>query len=186
MGVDKAVLVLEGVSLLERVWARVSAVALRVVVVGGEPRLGHLGISTLPDRYPGANAIGGIATALHHAVHNLGLDAPVLCTACDVPFLEPALLAYLWEVSEGWDVVVPRVSEGYEPLCALYRGTCLEFFEEEIARGHLAIRDVFRQVRTREVPESELRRFDPELRSFINLNRPTDLEKAQRLLSGAA
>jgi len=186
MGMDKAGLVLEGVTLLERVLARVSAVARRVVVVGGEPRLEHRGIPTLPDLYPGANAMGGIATALRHAADTLGPEVPVLCTACDLPFLEPTLLAQLWEVSAGWDVVVPRVPEGYEPLCALYRATCLGVLEEEIGRGNLRILDVFRRVRTREVPEPELRRFDPELRSFVNLNRPTDLERARRLLSGAA
>jgi molybdopterin-guanine dinucleotide biosynthesis protein A len=186
MGMDKAALLLDGVPLLERVLMRVSAVAASVVVVGGAPRLSARGIPTLPDLYPGANAMGGIATALNYAAQSLGPDVPVLCTACDVPFLEPALLAHLWEVSPGWDVVVPRVTEGYEPLCALYRGTCLVAFEEEMARGNLAIRDVFRRVRTREVLEPELRRFDPELRSFVNLNRPTDLEVARRLLSGVA
>jgi molybdenum cofactor guanylyltransferase len=39
-------------------------------------------------------------------------------------------------------------------------------------------------VRVREVPEPELRRIDPELRSFFNVNTPEDLERA-RIMDGS-
>jgi GTP:adenosylcobinamide-phosphate guanylyltransferase len=34
------------------------------------------------------------------------------------------------------------------------------------------------------VGEEELRRFDPELCSFLNVNRPEDFERARRLAAG--
>lgn len=186
MGADKVSLPLDGVALIERVWSRVAPVAARVAAVGGTPRLEHRGVPTIPDRFPGADALGGIATALEHAAETLGAGVEVLCVACDMPLLEPALLVHLHELSPGWDVVVPRVSAGYEPLCALYRPTCLPRLRDQVARGDLRIWDLFQGVRTREVGEAELRRFDPDLRSFLNVNRPADLEVARRLLAGAA
>jgi molybdopterin-guanine dinucleotide biosynthesis protein A len=183
MGTDKVALPLGGTPLVERVWQRAAGVAGTVVAVGGAPDVGHLGVAVVPDRYPGADSMGGIATALGYAAERYE-DAWVLVLACDVPFLEPALLRHLACRRCGHDVVVPRVAAGYEPLCALYRSTCLPVFEEFIRSGRLAIRNVFARVRTREIPEEELRRFDPDLHSFINLNRPADLERARRFLSG--
>ncbi|MDF1553330.1 MAG: molybdenum cofactor guanylyltransferase [Deferrisomatales bacterium] len=181
MGTDKVALPLGGTPLVERVWQRVAALVDTVVAVGGRPDVEHLGMAVVPDRYPGADSMGGIATALAYAAERFG-DTWVLALACDLPFLEPRLIQHLARLSEGYDVVVPRVSAGYEPLCALYRTTCLPVFEECIRNGQLAIRSIFSRVRTREVPETELRRFDPALHSFINLNRPADLECAHRLL----
>ncbi|GAB4256802.1 MAG: molybdenum cofactor guanylyltransferase [Deferrisomatales bacterium] len=184
MGADKAGLPLAGVPLIEHVWARLVPVAERVITVGGRPWLAARGVEAVADRYPEANSMGGIATALAYAARGgAGEEAWVLAVACDMPFLEPALLHGLWGVREGWDAVVPRVQKGYEPLCALYRSGCLPVFEREIARGNLRVLDIFRAVRTREVPEAELRRWDPELRSFWNINRPEDLERAVRELS---
>ena len=181
MGMDKVALPLGGTPLVERVWQRVAGLADTVVAVGGNPDVAHLGMAVVPDRYPGADSMGGIATALGYAAKRFG-EAWVLVLACDVPFLEPGLIQYLAHLREGYDVVVPRVSAGYEPLCALYRTTCLPIFEEFIRTGQLAIRNIFTRVNTREVAEIELRRFDPDLHSFINLNRPADLARAHLLL----
>ena len=186
MGVDKVALLLDGVPLVERVWARVASVSESVVAIGGVPRLQHLGVPTIPDRHPGTDSMGGIATALWHAANAADSLEWVLCVACDMPLIEPRLLTHLYGLRRGWDVVVPRVAAGHEPLCAFYRVSCLAVFEGEIRRGNLRVRDVIRAVRSREVGEQELRAFDPELRSFLNVNRPADLEVAERILRGAA
>ena len=183
MGADKAVLLLEGVPLIERVWARVATVSARLVTVGGVPRLGHLGVPTIQDFYTGADSLGGIATALRYASAELGPRTAVLCVACDMPLLEPNLLLHLYRISCGWDVVVPRVEAGYEPLCAVYRVTCLPVMEGQIGRANFAVRGIFRSVRTLEVKEEELRGIDPDLLSFLNVNRPGDLDAAREALS---
>ncbi|MBI5441055.1 MAG: molybdenum cofactor guanylyltransferase [Deltaproteobacteria bacterium] len=182
MGVDKLTLPLAGVPLLERTWSRVAPVSERVIAVGGPPLLASRSVETIPDLYPGADSMGGLATALAHAAATGGPGAWALCVACDLPLLEPALLAYLGTLQTGWDAVVPRTPAGWEPLCAVYRATCLPALEEEIRRGNLRIRDLFALVRTREVGPEELRRFDADLRSFLNVNRPADLARAQELL----
>ena len=182
MGTDKALVTLGGLPLVERVRAQVQGLVGRVVAVGGSSAVSRLGFDMVPDRYPGANSMGGIATALGYARECCGEGSWVLALACDLPFLEPRLLAHLADLRSGHDVVVPRVAAGYEPLCALYRTTCLPTMEELIHQDHLRIITVFDRVRTREVEETELRRFDPGLCSFINLNRPEDLERARQLV----
>jgi molybdopterin-guanine dinucleotide biosynthesis protein A len=139
-------------------------------------------VETIPDLFPGADSLGGIATALAHARRTVGEDALVLCVACDMPFVEPNLLRALFELADDCDVDVPRTEAGYEPLCALYRARASDLFADRARRGELRIRDVFTLLPTVAVEESMLRRHDPALISFWNVNRPGDLEKAESLL----
>lgn len=184
MGADKVSLALAGATLLERVLARVAPVSERVVVVGGPPRAA--GVATLPDRFPGADSLGGIATALEWAEASLGPSATALCVGADMPFLVPGLLLHLQGRLGDADLALPRAAAGYEPLCAVYRVTCLPAFTAAIRAGNLRIRDAFAGLRVREVGEDELRRYDPDLRSFLNLNRPEEVEAALRLLEASA
>ena len=176
MGQDKAAIRLQGVPLIERVYAALEPLARRVVQVGGPPYLEHLGVEAIPDRYPNGNALGGIATALAHAGELQGNDTWVLCVACDMPFLQPALLRLLLTLRDGVQVVVPHSGYGHEPLCALYHTSVLPACEAELARGNLRIPDVFPRVRTQVVPVAELRAVDPALRSFVNVNCPRELQ----------
>lgn len=180
MGGQKVMLPLLGVPLIERVRNRLTAVCGRVVTVGGNVQLD--GAESVEDRYPGAGSMGGIATALWYAETASPTAEWVLCVGCDMPFLEAALLLHLYALREGADIVVPRVTEGYEPLCAFYRTSCLPPLEELMGRGNLRIFDLFGKVRTRVVGEAELRSRDVELQSFINVNSPDDLERARRMI----
>ncbi len=182
MGRDKASIDLGGLPMIEWVWRRLSGVAARTVVVGGGPYLAHCGVPTIPDRYPGANSLGGIATALHHAAATGGPRSWVLCVACDMPMIRPEVLRLLWARRGGAKVVVPRIRAGYEPLCALYRADVLEVMERQIARRDLRVTAVFELVDTEEVGEADLRRADPDLVSFANLNRPEELEAMRELV----
>jgi molybdopterin-guanine dinucleotide biosynthesis protein A len=99
-----------------------------------------------------------------------------------MPFLSARLVRLLSGLRRGADLVVPLTEKGHEPLCALYRVSCLPAAERQIAEGDLRVASLFRHVRTREVPESRLRSADPELLSFFNANRPGDLERAAEVL----
>lgn len=182
MGADKIALPLGGQPLIERVWRTLHPLAERVVVVGGPARLEPWGVPTVGDRYPGADSLGGLTTALCHARDVAGMDAWVLCVAGDMPFLQPGLLRRLAGLRGNFDAVVPRTTLGFEPLCACYRATCVRVFEEQIEGGNLRIYDAFRRLNVLEVGEAVLREEDERLLSFLNVNRPADLEAATRLL----
>ena len=187
MGGRKADVHLCGVPMVERVWDAVGRAAERVVCIGGEPHLARLGVITVPDEFPGADSLGGIATALGYARARLGEAGWVFLAGCDMPLVSSELLLGLWRAArEEDDIVVPRTAKGYEPLCALYRVRVRPVIEAQIVAGNLRLRDMFAEVATREVGEEELRSFDPELASFRNINRPEDLaeiEKKLRLFS---
>lgn len=186
MGGRKVTALLGGMPLVEHVYLCVKRVARRVVCVGGEGGLASRGVETIPDAYPGANAMGGIATALEYARETLGGDATVLVAGCDMPFLRVELLAALVALAEetGADAVIPSTGAGFEPLSAVYRARAAHHFADRARRGELRLRDAFFAAGARFVEEEELRRHDPHLVSFRNVNDASDLAGAEAFLAG--
>jgi molybdopterin-guanine dinucleotide biosynthesis protein A len=118
----------------------------------------------------------GLASGLRAASGEL-----CVVVACDLPFLNAALIERLVELAEGWDLVAPIVAGQPEPTHAVYRrATCLPAIDRALARGERRMISFWPEVRVRAVPEEELRALDPDLRSFFNVNTPADLELAER------
>jgi len=185
MGGRKVTALLGGMPLVEHVYLRVKRVARRVICVGGEGGLAYRGVETIPDRYPGANAMGGIATALEYARETLGEEATVLVAGCDMPFLRVELLEALVLRAEatGADAVIPSTGAGFEPLSAVYRARAARHFSERARKGELRLRDAFFAAGAHFVEEEALRRLDPHLASFRNVNDALDLAGAEAFLA---
>jgi len=71
-----------------------------------------------------------------------------------------------------------------EALHAMYTKNCLPAIIELIDAGKYKTVDFFQKVRIRYVEEEEVRSFDPQLKSFINVNRPQELRDATSLEDG--
>lgn len=82
----------------------------------------------------------------------------------------------------AWDAVVPLHVGRPEPLLAIYGRHLVPVVEDVLARGGGPLRLILEApgVRVRWVEEPALRRFDPELRSLINVNTPQDYQRAVR------
>ena len=76
------------------------------------------------------------------------------------------------------DAVVPIIDDRPEPLHAVYRKTCTASMHSRITSKQLKIAPVFNVLKTEWVSEVEVRKIDPELRSFRNLNTPLDYRQA--------
>lgn len=170
MGRDKAWIEFEGRPLIARVIEVLREVADEVLVVANDARFAELGVRVVPDRFPEGGALGGIATGVGAAQHEL-----VLVAACDMPFTSAAVWRLLVERAEGSDAVVPRIAGEYETLHALYTKGCLPAMERALASGKMRVISFFDDVAVHEVGEADLRRVDPGLRSFINVNTPEEL-----------
>jgi molybdopterin-guanine dinucleotide biosynthesis protein A len=173
MGRDKALLPFGATTLIERVAARLREACRGIVVVADNAGpYEALGLRTVPDALPERRSLVGIYTALLQA------EDPVFVCGCDMPFLCPALIRYMGGLAQVADVVIPRVRD-YEPLHAVYTRACLEPITRVLAAdGRNA--DLLRAVRTAVLEADELRRFDPDLRSLVNLNTPEEYAAALR------
>jgi len=137
------------------------------------------GLRTVFDIYPGKGPLGGIYTGLlaSKSSHNL-------VVASDMPFLNPALLCYMMQISSDFDLVVPRVGDMVEPLHAVYSRNCLKHMEHLLKHGELPVRRLFSMVRTRFVEADEIEKFDSDHLSFFNVNTRADLQKAEKIARG--
>ncbi len=161
-------------TLLQSVVDKLAAVADDVIVVANdEPDV--LGARVVPDAIPGSGSLGGILSGVEAARHDR-----VFVAAADMPFLSLALVRDLLGRLEGHDAVVPIVGGRPEPLHAVYGPTVATAARRQIARGQLKIALAFEGLDVVRVSEADLRRLDPELRSFRNVNTPEDYKGARR------
>lgn len=174
MGRDKALLELSGRPLIEVVLERMAQVCAEVLVVAGDVRpYAGLGVPVVEDRFRGVGVLGGLHAGLEAAAHEL-----TLAVGCDMPFLNPDLLWAFAAWAEGFDAAVLRYGdrEQVEPLHGAYRRTCLPAMETAIRAGRRRIISFFSRVRVRYVSPEEVTPFDPDLRSFRNVNTPEEWE----------
>ena len=197
MGQDKIWLPLgaDGVPLIERVVARVRPLAGEFLFSANAPEPFDALVSPLrdqgvpaqvvPDRFPGAGPLAGLHAGLSAARCDL-----LLAVAGDMPFINPALVAHLVALMPGFDVVIPelphpRTGEPVkEPLHAIYRRSCLVAVAARLAAGERPMVGFLPDVRVRIVGPDEIRDFDPDFRSFFNVNTPEDWDAAEELLAG--
>lgn len=167
MGRDKAFLPFGAATLVETVAARLREACSDVFVVANDPApFQARGLRTVPDALPGRRSLVGIYTGILHA------GGPAFVCGCDMPFLCPPLIRYMGTLADATDVVIPRVRD-YEPLHAVYTPACLGPVARVLASGGRNA-DILADVRARILGPDELRRFDPELRSLVNINTPED------------
>ena len=186
MGVNKALLRLApgGPTLIEQVVATTAPLGPALLVTNTPDQYAFLNVPMVPDARPGSGALGGLYSGLRAAGASFNL-----AVACDMPFLRPALLRYLADQPRDYDVLIPRWSEPHpegtrprpqlETLHAIYSRACLPAIERHLDAGDLRLVSFFRDVQVRYVEEVELRRVDPTLHSFRNLNTPEELAQAQ-------
>jgi molybdopterin-guanine dinucleotide biosynthesis protein A len=173
MGTDKSFIMLEGKPLIQHVIERASTLNCPIILIANDvERYSALGLPVYTDVIPNAGSLGGLYSALMHST-----TANTLCLACDMPRISPPLLAHLATLTAEHDAVVPRVDGVAQSLHAIYHRHCLPIMYENVITGRLKISPMFDELKTRFVEGGELRLFDPDGTSFVNVNTPAELER---------
>jgi len=164
--------------LIQHVIDHVAVLALPTIIIAND--ITHyqvLGLPVFPDALADKGSLGGIYTAL-----SANQTDAVLCVACDMPFLNPDLLRYLTTLLQGVDAVVPQVEDRPQGLHTIFHKACLPTMREVLEQDQLKVGDYLRQMHVRYVGENDLRRYDPDLQSFTNVNTPAELQRAESLI----
>jgi molybdopterin-guanine dinucleotide biosynthesis protein A len=100
-----------------------------------------------------------------------------------MPFLSPTLLLRLAEVADAGGVVVPASEgpRGFEPLCASYGASTGDAIRRSLEAGERAIVSFLDDVQVRILDYEEVRVHGDPATMFLNVNRPEDRERAERL-----
>lgn len=174
MGRDKAFLAFAGRPLIERILETLGSVCKNIIIVTNSPeRYSAYDARVVTDLFDKRGPLTGICSGLKNSTDDYNF-----VVACDMPYLNRDLMAYMAGLTEGYDVVVPAVGDLVEPLHAVYRRSLMPLMEQRIRQGDQRIRGMFTNLRVRYVAREEIERFDPERKSFKNLNTPQDYEEA--------
>jgi molybdopterin-guanine dinucleotide biosynthesis protein A len=173
-GARKAGLTIGGQRIIDRQLAVLRCVADPVYAVSSADAPADADLDVVLDRYPDHGALGGIFTAIAESPHDR-----TLVVACDLPFLDAALLEYMSGLDA--DLVIPRSARGYEPLCAVYSKACLAPIRIRLERRALEASVLPDGVRIAEVGPESLAAYDPDGLLFVNVNTPHDYERATEI-----
>lgn len=180
MGQDKGLVPFLGQPLIARIVERLRPISGELLVTTNKPDdYAFLNLPLFPDPLPDRGALGGLYTALSAA------SLPyVAVVACDMPFINPLLLGAQFEhlQSSQSDICILHTGEGMEPFHAVYRReTCLPPIRQAIDEDRWRVDAWFSKVKLHLMRVEEIRRYDPDLRSYWNINTPEELGQAEQL-----
>ncbi len=186
---DKAVAPLAGTAMIRRVADRLEPVVDEVVVncradqraaiegaMEGYPDAVRFAFDEEADRGPMAGIHDGLQAAE-------GRYAAVV--ACDMPFVDPDFLAYLFERAGGHDAAVPRLEDRwFQTTQAVYRADAMaDACAAALDRGERKILDALFELEYVVVDEPAVETHaDPD--TFRNVNTREELARAAAALEG--
>lgn len=181
-GAEKALARLDGLTLLERAWRRLSpdcqGVAVSAAPGSQTAALAlELGLPVLTDP-PGAPAgpLAGLLAGLEWGAATGGRFLVTL--PCDAPLTPDDMVPRLLAAIGSGDAATARSARGLEPLCAVWRTTFAPRLAAILGEGrHPAVRDLLMAAGAVQVEVDA-----PD--AFLNINTPQDLAEAERRLSG--
>ena len=180
MGTDKSFVSLLGKPMIERIRDRVADLGQdETILIANRPAAdyAHLNLSVFSDVLPGKGALGGIYSAIYRSSSD-----HTLIVACDMPFVNSALLRYMIGLcDDSTDVVIPTVDNRLQGFHAIYSKACLDPVRARLDTDRLKVIGFHEDVHMRYLDPAEWQPLDPMGLSFFNVNTPEDLAIAHQL-----
>ena len=177
-GMNKAFIRIGEKRMIDRIYPIYHDLFKDIILVTNEP-LDYLGwdLQIVTDLFPMKGSLIGIHAGLFY------MTTPhAFIAACDTPFLKKELVGTIIDALDPRvDIIIPETDKGFEPLCAVYSKACLKPIEQQLFTKELKIQQFFRKVRVKILSEKKLRKTDPDLLSFFNVNTPADLTRAENI-----
>jgi len=180
---NKALIRLGGKPLLLHVLERVLGLTNEVVVAVGKndelsayTRILPSTVTVVKDTVEGKGPLAGISAGMRSMGSKYALVLP-----CDSPFIKKEVLMYLLHKVQKADAAIPQWPNGnIEPLHAIYKiRSAVTATKTALENGELFIRDMIKRLgKVIYVSTGEIRKLDPELITFFNINGPEDLKAA--------
>lgn len=204
MGRDKALLRIGDQPLLVVVLKRLAFLSGDLIVAAGDRGCYAEVLRSAPptrcvnDPFPHAGPLSGIYAGLQAAKHSYSI-----VVACDMPYLNVALLSWMIDQAGNYDAVVPQVmtkndamanrSEeaplasgrakdgGFHPLHAVYSKSCMAPMQAAFERQELRLGALLATLHVRPVTAAEVEIYDPHFLSLKNINTPEEYANLSRL-----
>ena len=181
MGQDKRNLMISGTSLFNHGLHVLESVFSEIIIVFATMSqvVDTMSHRVVTDLIPDKGSAGGLYTGLTYAS-----NPQAFAVACDMPFLNPAVIRKVCQLSDSQDVTMVKLSNGLHPMHSVYSKQCIPVLRDMINAGHLRIQDLLLQkdLKTKLLGPEAVQEIDPQFKSFLNVNTPADFEIAERLI----
>lgn len=176
---EKALMAIDGKPLVTYVINSLEKLVDEIIISVRDKAQGDLLNSVLPgytyacDEVENKGPLSGILSGL-----TLCRNEFCFIAACDMPFINKDVVKMLFSMGEGHDAAIPRWENGFiEPLHAVYK--CEPMIKETkkaIERGESIILAPIFRMNVKYMELENIRKIDPDLRTFININNPEDMK----------
>jgi molybdopterin-guanine dinucleotide biosynthesis protein A len=103
----------------------------------------------------------------------------IAVSPCDSPFIKKELYFELFKRAQNSEGAVCEVNGYWEPLHAVYKkDAMINAIKTVLEEGKKSPQETYRYLNIQKIREEEIKKFDPQLHSFFNINSRQDLEKA--------
>lgn len=175
MGKNKSFVSVQGKPMIEHILdSLVPLDCPKIIITNSVYDYKQCNLPLYADVIPDQGALGGIYTALYYAT-----TPYVLCAACDMPFLNTQVVQHLLSLRETGDAVAAHINGVWQTFPAVYHTRLLPSLRAAIDSGQLQIQRLLANMAIRAVTLDEITPIDPDLRTFTNINTPTELAAAQ-------
>ena len=169
----KALVSVGGTPIVARQLAVLAPLTSEQIIVAGDTKpYESFGARLVTDLHPGAGPLAGLESALAATK----ADA-LLVFACDLPFLDAALVTALRDAPAG-DAVVARLDGKAQPLAARYARSILPRVQRRLSRDKLRMLDLVAEL------DPAWLDFPAGTRALFNVNTPEELARAEELAKG--
>jgi molybdopterin-guanine dinucleotide biosynthesis protein A len=174
MGRNKALLPFRGKPLIRHQLDLLLPLFSEILLSANDPKpYSGLGLRVVPDLFAEPCSLSGI-----HALLKAVTAPRVFVVACDLPFLNPALIRRLLEVPGDFDVIVPESDQGLEPLHAIYSRSCIPAIELAAANANWKVSGFYEGLWVDWLPISDGDWLVNGRSPFTNANTPDDWKHA--------
>jgi len=189
--VEKALLEFEGKTILERLLESLFQVVDEVIISFRDKNQEEKFRPVL-EKFP-AHEIRFCFDTLEDAGPLEGIRAGLLesraeysfVCAGDMPFVDSRVVDLLFEKASGHDAALPKWEDGkFEPLHAVYSKKMISEIEKAFEKGRCSVLTPVLEMKDVVFVEiSEIREINPELRTFVNINTISEMERTIELSS---
>lgn len=179
MGIDKALIDIDGLVMAERVAMAMEAAGCRpVAFVGGdEGALAATGRAFYADRWPGTGPVGGVVTALSTLLDRHTEAESVVVCACDLPDISADTVRAVIGDGDAQPADVRVADSGrLEPMVACWNRSALHRVERLFETGRTSVHRVLGELTVVRVA------VDPE--TVRNVNWPDDVRRRRARSTG--
>lgn len=175
-GSDKAFIEISGTPLIKRHLKLLNSLFSKIIIVTNQPQKYRFkNVKIVQDVIKDSGPLAGIYSGLlsSGSFYNFII-------ACDMPFINKALIRYMAGHKDDYDVIIPKVNNKFHPLFGIYSKNCIPVIEKMLKNDRLKVSSIFPKVKTHFIPKKTVEKFDENLFSLVNINTKKDLTKVKK------